>query len=57
MTNDSLNIEDRDGIDAGKGFVEKHELRLCSERTCNFDAPPFTTGKALSERFADVTDV
>src|SRR6267142_3236623 len=42
MVNNFLDLEHRDGVDAGKGFVEEDELRRDDQRAGNFYPASFT---------------
>ena len=57
MMDDALDVQYRDWIDACKGFIEQHELRIGGQRTRDFHAPPFAARQALTEAVADVPDV
>ena len=40
-----LNTLNRNGIDAGEGFIEQNNLRLRNKAPGDFQPPPFTAGK------------
>gem|GEM_PF-3156841 len=43
-------IADGDRVDAGKRFVQQHEMRIGRERTGDLDTAPFTAGKRERRR-------
>ena len=43
VPDDSLNIEHRNRIDAGKRFVEQYKQRIGGQRPRDFHAAPFAT--------------
>jgi hypothetical protein len=53
----ALNIEYRDRVDAGKGFVEQDEKRICGKRACNLDAASLAAGKTDTETGANMSHV
>src|SRR5258708_12509339 len=42
---DFLDVQHRDRIDPGEGFIEQDEARLGGERPRDFDAPPLPAGQ------------
>src|SRR5262245_54222591 len=57
VTDDALDIEHGDRIDAGEWLIEQHELRLCGKCPCNFHTATFAARQALPEAVPDVADV
>src|SRR5690606_11792128 len=45
---DSLNVLHRNGIDTGKGFIEKNELWIHRESPGNFSSPAFSTTQHIT---------
>src|SRR5271156_114205 len=44
MPDEILNVTDRDWVDAGKGLVEQHVVRIGRECAGDFNATPFAAG-------------
>src|SRR5690606_25500428 len=57
VSDDALNIENRNGVDAGKRLVEEHERRLRRERSGDLYPAALAARQAHAERVAHVTDV
>jgi hypothetical protein len=57
VSDDALNVEDRNRIDSGEGFVEQDEFGFGCERTGDFDSPALATGKAYADAVAHVPDM
>ncbi len=47
MSDDALKIKHRDGIDAGKRFIEKNEGRFGGQSPGDFEPSTFTTGQGF----------
>src|SRR5215469_10960772 len=56
LTDDALNVEHGEGVDAGKGLIEKHEPRLGRKRPGDLDAPPLPAREREPLRLAHVSD-
>ncbi len=52
-----MNIENRDGIDAGEGLIQEHKTRIGSQRPGDFDAASFAAGQADAETRAYMADM
>src|SRR4029077_1038515 len=57
MANEILDVADRDGIDAGEGFVEQHVIGPRGERTRDLDAAPLASGERNRRGFPQARDV
>src|SRR4029077_13153192 len=55
LADDALDVEDRQRIDAGEGFIEQHEPGLGGERPRDLDAPPLTPPERQSLRLSPLT--
>ena len=55
LANDRLDVDDRDRIHPGKGFVEQDEVGLVGQRTRDFDPPPLASGQRNAVVVAQVT--
>src|SRR5689334_15318813 len=56
LRHDALDVDDRQRVDARKGFVEQHETGLGRQRARYFDAPPFAAREGEAEALAHVRD-
>src|SRR5215831_16787048 len=56
MINDSLNLQHRDRIDAGKRFVQQHKFRRNHQRSGYFHSASLTTGQGVGQAFSYVTN-
>ena len=57
MFNNAFDIDNGDGVNAGKGFIQQDEFRVSGQRAGDLDAAPFTTGERLAETIAQVLNV
>ena len=48
MLNDTFNVDNGDGVNACKRFIQKDKFRVCSQRTRNLNATAFTAGQGLT---------
>ena len=55
-TDDALNLDHRDRINPGKGFIKQDETGLCRQRPCNLNAPALATRQGQGRRLAQVLD-
>jgi len=49
-----LDILDGDGIDTGKGFIQKHKLGVIDKRPGNFHPSPLSSRQGISLGFAQM---
>ena len=52
-----LDIDHRNRIDPGKGFIQQDEVRIGGQRPGNFHAAAFTARQADAGLFRQVTDM
>ena len=54
VTNDALNLNNGNRINAGKGFVQQDKPWLCGQRPRNFNPPPLASGQSQRGRVAQM---
>ncbi|MOA18721.1 hypothetical protein D3C78_1390590 [compost metagenome] len=54
MFNDTFNVDNGDGVDTGKRFIQKDKFRIGCQCAGNFYSTAFTTRKCLAEAVAQV---
>lgn len=52
--NDTFDIDNGDGVNARKRFIQQDKFRVCCQRARNLNAAAFTTGQRLTEAVAKV---
>ena len=45
VLNDAFDIDNGDGVNTGKGFIQKDKFRVRRQRASDFDTAAFTTGE------------
>src|ERR1700735_2830291 len=56
FTDDALDIEHRDRVDAGKGLIQKDEARVRGQRPGDLDAASLPAGQRQPRAVAHMTD-
>lgn len=46
MLNNTFNVDNGDGVNACKRFIQQDELRVCCQRACNFNTAAFPPDSA-----------
>ena len=56
VLNDTFDIDNGDGVNARKRFIQQDEFWVCCQRARNLNAAAFTTGQRLAEAVTQMLD-
>ena len=57
VLNDTFDIDNGDGVNARKRFIQQDEFWVCCQRARNLNAAAFTTGQRLAEAVTQMFDM